>query len=75
MSESQASRHTYVCPMHAEVREASPGKCPKCGMALMHEGTPFALLRHLASRPWMSLVMVVIMVAIMWAIMSLMNRQ
>jgi Cu+-exporting ATPase len=24
----------YVCPMHPEVRQAGPGTCPKCGMAL-----------------------------------------
>lgn len=24
----------YVCPMHSDVRQASPGKCPKCGMEL-----------------------------------------
>ncbi len=24
----------YTCPMHPEVRQAGPGKCPKCGMAL-----------------------------------------
>ena len=24
----------YVCPMHPEVREDKPGKCPKCGMEL-----------------------------------------
>jgi Cu+-exporting ATPase len=24
----------YTCPMHTETREASPGPCPKCGMAL-----------------------------------------
>jgi len=29
---------TYVCPMHPEVREAGPGACPKCGMALEPEG-------------------------------------
>ena len=27
----------YVCPMHAEVRQAGPGSCPKCGMALEPE--------------------------------------
>lgn len=25
---------TYTCPMHPEVRQAGPGACPKCGMAL-----------------------------------------
>ncbi|MEZ5541431.1 MAG: heavy metal translocating P-type ATPase [Pseudomonadota bacterium] len=25
---------TYTCPMHPEVRQAGPGDCPKCGMAL-----------------------------------------
>ncbi len=25
---------TYVCPMDPEVRQARPGACPKCGMAL-----------------------------------------
>jgi P-type Cu+ transporter len=24
----------YTCPMHPEVRQESPGSCPKCGMAL-----------------------------------------
>ncbi len=24
----------YICPMHLEVRQAGPGSCPKCGMAL-----------------------------------------
>lgn len=24
----------YTCPMHPEVRQPSPGTCPKCGMAL-----------------------------------------
>ncbi len=24
----------YVCPMHPEVRQHKPGKCPKCGMTL-----------------------------------------
>lgn len=29
---------TYVCPMHAEVKSTVPGKCTKCGMALMKTG-------------------------------------
>lgn len=24
----------YTCPMHPEVRQSGPGKCPKCGMNL-----------------------------------------
>lgn len=24
----------YTCPMHPEIRESKPGKCPKCGMPL-----------------------------------------
>jgi hypothetical protein len=25
----------YTCPMHPEVRQSAPGKCPKCGMTLV----------------------------------------
>lgn len=31
---SSAVEAEYVCPMHPEVRQASPGKCTKCGMEL-----------------------------------------
>ncbi len=26
---------TFTCPMHREVRQEGPGKCPKCGMPLV----------------------------------------
>src|SRR6266508_497987 len=26
---------TYTCPMHAEIQQAGPGSCPKCGMTLV----------------------------------------
>lgn len=29
----------YTCPMHPEVRSSKPGKCPKCGMALVVQKT------------------------------------
>jgi hypothetical protein len=29
------SASLYVCPMHPEVTSATPGTCPKCGMALV----------------------------------------
>ena len=27
----------YTCPMHPEVVQAEPGKCPKCGMELVEK--------------------------------------
>lgn len=30
-----AAGATYTCPMHPEVKQHAPGKCPKCGMALV----------------------------------------
>ncbi|MFH1436065.1 MAG: heavy metal-binding domain-containing protein [Pseudomonadota bacterium] len=24
----------YTCPMHPEIKQSEPGKCPKCGMDL-----------------------------------------
>jgi hypothetical protein len=29
------SNASYTCPMHPEVQQAAPGKCPKCGMELV----------------------------------------
>lgn len=38
---ARASRETiYTCPMHPEVRQAEPGSCPKCGMALEPVAAP-----------------------------------
>src|SRR5215472_2347420 len=34
---SQEMRGAYVCPMCLEVRQSTPGPCPKCGMALESE--------------------------------------
>ena len=28
----------YTCPMHPEVQQPGPGKCPKCGMNLEKKG-------------------------------------
>ncbi len=34
---AHAGGHTYACPMHPEVTSTQAGqKCPKCGMALVH---------------------------------------
>ena len=32
-----AAEQRWTCPMHPEVREKGPGKCPKCGMDLVLE--------------------------------------
>lgn len=29
---AQTGKTIYTCPMHPEVQQAGPGKCPKCGM-------------------------------------------
>ena len=68
MNQGQNAGQVYLCPMHSEVRQANPGKCPKCGMDLLREGTRFALLRHMSKSPLMIVVMVVIMFAIMYMV-------
>jgi len=30
-----AAKQMYTCTMHPEVVRSKPGKCPKCGMALV----------------------------------------
>ncbi|MGN6424227.1 MAG: copper-transporting P-type ATPase [Asticcacaulis sp.] len=36
----------YVCPMHPEVRQDGPGRCPKCQMFLVPEGEAAASGHH-----------------------------
>ena len=69
MSTPQDGGQVYICPMHKDVREAGPGKCPKCGMALLPEGTRFAMLRHMFSNPLPLMVMGAIIVVLMIAAM------
>ena len=72
MAEAQGAK-VYFCPMHASVRQAEPGKCPHCGMALLPQGTRFAMLRHMAQKPWMVAAMVAVMLLLMAAAMMLMR--
>ncbi|HKO44067.1 MAG TPA: heavy metal translocating P-type ATPase [Pyrinomonadaceae bacterium] len=39
---SKRDQSLFTCPMHPEVRQATPGACPKCGMALepLHAALP-----------------------------------
>src|SRR5512141_3388779 len=34
VSAAEGTGGIYTCPMHPEVRQTGPGRCPKCGMAL-----------------------------------------
>ncbi len=63
-----ASSHTgdnatiFTCPMHPEVRQAGPGACPICGMALEPETVtadtgPNAELADMTRRFWLALVL------------------
>jgi len=55
----------YFCPMHRSVRQAGPGKCPQCAMYLLPEGTRFAMLRHMAGKPWHVAAMIAAMLVLM----------
>ena len=73
MSQSKGGEQIHVCPMHPDVRQSAPGKCPKCGMALLPEGTRFGLLRHMLSSPLHLAIMAAAMIAVMAAAMMLMR--
>jgi P-type Cu+ transporter len=60
----------YICPMHPDVRQAGPGKCPSCGMALLPEGTRFAMLRHMMT-PLHLAIMAGAMIALMAIVMMI----
>ncbi|HVB90041.1 MAG TPA: YHS domain-containing protein, partial [Beijerinckiaceae bacterium] len=59
----------YTCPMHPQIRQAGPGACPICGMALEPE-TPTAIsgpnpeLADMTRRFWIGLVLAVPVVAL-----------
>jgi hypothetical protein len=73
MAERANVAQVYICPMHTKVRQPHPGTCPECGMALLPEGTRFAILRHMISSPMHLAVMAALMVALMVAAMMLMR--
>ena len=67
MSAPQNGEQIYTCPMHKDVCQAGPGKCPHCGMALLPEGARFAMVRHMFSNPLPLVLMGAIMVVLMIA--------
>jgi hypothetical protein len=70
---SQPQSGVYTCPMHSDVRQSGPGKCPHCGMALMLEGTRFAIIRHMLSNPMHLVLMGAVMVALLAAAMMMLR--
>ena len=61
-SEPIAEGKIYTCPMHPEIRQAGPGYCPICGMALepamaTAETAPNAELVDMTRRFWIGLVL------------------
>lgn len=73
MTQGQSSGPIYLCPMHPDVRQSGPGKCPQCGMALLPEGTRFGMVRHMLSSPMHIAVMAAVMVALMAAAMMMLK--
>jgi len=71
MSEQPGGGMVYICPMHKDVRQAGPGKCPHCGMALLPEGTRFAMLHHMLSNPMRIVVILSAMAVLMAAAMMM----
>jgi NADH:ubiquinone oxidoreductase subunit 6 (subunit J) len=43
---AKADTATYTCPMHPDVRQPEPGKCPKCGMDLVPAESPAGTIRE-----------------------------
>jgi len=59
----------YTCPMHPEIRQAGPGSCPICGMALeplvaATDGGPNPELVDMTRRFWIGLALAVPVVAL-----------
>jgi hypothetical protein len=73
MNSTTTAVRAYTCPMHSDLHEVAPGKCPRCGMVLVPEGARFALLRHMLSSPLHLTVMLAVMAALMAAAMMLMR--
>jgi hypothetical protein len=71
MDQKKNGGKIYLCPMHPDVRRQNPGKCPKCGMALLPEGARFGMLRHIMSRPLHLMIMIGVMIAVMAAVMMM----
>ena len=71
MDQKRDGGQVYICPMHTDVRQSNPGKCPKCGMDLVPEGTRFAMLQHIIKNPRMLMIVLAVMLAVLAAVMMM----
>jgi len=69
---------TYTCPMHPEVQSDQPGRCPKCGMALVKKDAEVKIhttedkgLGVLTWKSYMPLIIIMLLIAISSLIVSL----
>jgi heavy metal-binding protein len=69
MHRKQSGEQAYVCPMHPEVRQTNPGKCPRCRMDLVREGAKFGMLRHMIKSPLLIIIMAAMVVAMIMMLM------
>lgn len=66
----QNNTKIYICPMHQEIRQSGPGRCPKCGMALVPEGTQAQAatddrgLGALTLRNYIPLIVIILLIAL-----------
>ena len=74
MDQMLSAQGIYSCPMHADVRQGGPGKCTKCGMDLVPEGTRFRLLRHVMSSPKHIAAVVGLTLLLMAAVLMMLSR-
>ena len=75
----------YTCPMHPEIRQAGPGACPICGMALepvtaAADSGPSPELADMTQRFWWALALAAPVFALemgghLTGLMMLMDRQ
>lgn len=43
---AESRSDVWTCPMHPQVQQSQPGKCPLCGMALVRRGETGAQSGH-----------------------------
>lgn len=62
---------TYTCPMHPEIVSDKPGRCPKCGMALVDFGAKSE--QHLASPGWRNYIPLVVIILMILAVSAVVS--